>query len=188
PGAITAYARMEAATATLNPADQARFRPQRSCSKKISAAAMRIERLGDDAYVADARLLYCIHHRGESAERYIFIGADKNGLMLRVPNLLTQLCANMINVNGIVSQINPLLLVDADNQPLICDFFYATSFGDVYLNAGLEHRRRHHENNQEHQHNVHQRRDVDVGKGRLCPSIGCGKRHYRLAPATSAAL
>src|ERR1700674_3383318 len=102
---------------------------------------MRIERLGDDATVADARLLYCIHHRGEGAERYVLIGADKNGLMLRVPYLLTQLCANLINVNRIVAQINPLLLVDADHQPLFGDFFYAASFWDVDLDARLKHRR-----------------------------------------------
>ena len=66
-------------TPTCSAADHARLRPQRSCSKKISAlAAMGFERLGHDADVGDAGLLHRIHDRGESAERHILIGAQEN--------------------------------------------------------------------------------------------------------------
>jgi hypothetical protein len=149
---------------------------------------MGIERLGDDAHVADARLLYCVHHCSERPEWYVLVGADEDGLMLRVPYLLTQLCSNLINVNGIVAQINTLLLVDADNQALFRDLFYAASLWDVDLDAGLQHRRCHHEDDEQNENHVDQRGDVDVGKRRLRASIGCGERHYRFAPGPSAAL
>ena len=51
--------------------------------------------------------------------------------------------------------------------------------GTFDFDAGLQHRRGHHKNNQQHQHHVHQRRDVDVGERNLCPSVRSGECHYR---------
>src|SRR5713101_6639896 len=108
---------MEPATATCSAPDQARLRPQRSCSRKISAlACMGFERLRDDAHVADAGLLDRVHYRGEGAERHVLVGANEDGLMLRVADLLTQLGSDLINIDGIVAQKDALLLINADNQ------------------------------------------------------------------------
>src|ERR1700724_3061475 len=103
---------MDPATAMCNASDQVRLRPQRSCSKKISAlAAMRVQRLSHDAYVGDARLFYCIHDRSEGAEGHIFVGANEDGLVLRVADFLLQAGADFIDVDGLVAQKDALLLV-----------------------------------------------------------------------------
>src|SRR6266849_9824852 len=108
---------MEPATVICSAPDQARVWPQRSCSKKISAlAAMAFERLRDDAHVADAGLLDRVHHRGEGAERHVFVGAEKDRLMLRIANLLAELGSDLIDIDGIVAQKDALLLINADHQ------------------------------------------------------------------------
>src|SRR5919108_1041542 len=101
---------MAAVTPTCNPKDQARLRPQRSCSKNMSALlAMSIERLGDDAHIGDSGLSHCIHYRRKRPERDIFISANENGLVLRIADFCPQLCPNLVNVDGIVSQEDALL-------------------------------------------------------------------------------
>src|ERR1700730_4070277 len=113
---------MEPATAMCKISDQLRLRPQRSCSKKISAlAAMRVQRLRDDTHVGDARRFHGVHDGGESAEGDIFVGADEDGLVLRVADFLFKFGPDLVDVDCVVTQKNPLLLVDAD---------YQTFFGD----------------------------------------------------------
>src|SRR5436309_12150093 len=53
PRAMTAYKKIASVKATCIPADHARLRPQRSCSKKISPLSIGIQRLRDNAYVRD---------------------------------------------------------------------------------------------------------------------------------------
>src|SRR6266567_8691983 len=119
---------MATATPTCRPADHARLRPQRSCSKKISVLAMGLKGLGHDAHVGNSRPFHSIHDRGKRAKGHIFIRAQENGLMLRVANLLPQLASNLIDVNGVAPQKDALLLVNADDQALFGDFFYSASF------------------------------------------------------------
>src|SRR6266567_4439954 len=97
---------MATATPTCKPADHTRLRPQRSCSKKISVLAMRLKRLGHDADVSNSRPFHGIHDRGKRAEGHIFVCPQKNGLMLRVANLLPQLGANLIDIDRIAAQKN----------------------------------------------------------------------------------
>src|SRR5690348_2654733 len=102
---MVAYPMIAAVIAMCSPTDQDKLRPQLSCSKKISAfAAIGLERLGDDAYVADPGSLDCVHHSGEGAERNVFIGAQENRLMLGIANLLPQPVANLIDVHRIVAE------------------------------------------------------------------------------------
>src|SRR5271166_2300116 len=172
PGPITAYSTMEPATAICSATDQARLRPQRSCSKNISAlASMAFERLRHDAHIRDSRLLHRIHHCGEGAERDVFVRTDKDGLVLRVADLLPYLGGNLIDIDGIVAQKYALLLVHADHQPLFRDLLDGARFGHAHFDPRLQHRRGHHENNQKHQNNVYQRRDVDVGERSLGTSV-----------------
>src|SRR5215813_6721509 len=100
---------------TCRAADLARLGPQRSCSKKISALAMGPERLRHDADVGDTRLLHRIHNGRECAEGDVFVGAQINRLMRRVANFLLQHRGNGIDVDRIVAEEYPLLLVDADD-------------------------------------------------------------------------
>src|ERR1700730_19041065 len=105
---------MEPATAMCKISDQLRLRPQRSCSKKISAlAAMRVQRLSHDTHVGDARLFDCVHDGSEGAEGHIFVGANEDGLVLRVADFLLEPGTDFIDVDGIVAQKDAFLLVVA---------------------------------------------------------------------------
>src|SRR6266704_5239699 len=121
---------MATATPTCKPADHARLRPQRSCSKKISVLAMRLKRLGHDADVGNSRPFHGIHDCCKRAEGHVLICAEENGLMLRVANFLPQLFSNLIDIDWVASQEHALLLVNADHQALFGDFFYGASFGN----------------------------------------------------------
>src|SRR3984957_5011325 len=107
---------MTAVTARWKPADQARARPQLSCSKKISAfCAIFFQRLSDDADVGDARLLHRVHDGGESAEGNVFIGADENELIARIANLLPKPGRDLIDIDGVVPHEDALIFVDGDD-------------------------------------------------------------------------
>src|SRR5262245_8179391 len=104
-------------TAACSPRDQLRFRPQRSCSRKMSAlAAMRLNGLRHDAYVADAGLLHRIHDGGKGAERYVFISAHIDRLMLWITDFLPQLAADFVDVHCIVAQEHLLLAINGDHH------------------------------------------------------------------------
>src|ERR1700730_15053601 len=127
-------------------------------------AAMGIHRLRNDADIADARLFDGVHHGGEGAKRDIFVGAQINRLVLRIANFLSQARSNLVDVDGIVAEKNFLRFVDADHEALFGNLFDRASLGDLYFDTGLQYRRSHDENNEQPQDNIHQRRDVDVGK------------------------
>src|ERR1700674_2579802 len=180
PGPTTAYKMMEPAIAMCSAADQARLRPQRSCSKKISAlAAMTFERLGHDAHVRDSRLLDRIHHCCEGAEGHVLVRTDEDGLVFRIADFLPQLGGNLVDVDGVVPQEHALLLVDADDQAFFGDLLHGARLGNADLNPRLQHRRGHHEDDQKHQNDVDQRRDVDVGERSLGASVRSREGHYR---------
>src|ERR1700683_1722605 len=179
---------MTAVTATWNPADQPRARPQLSCSKKISAfCAILFQRLSDDADVGDARLLYRIHDRGECSEGHILIGADEDGLIPRVANLLPQLRCDFVNVDGVIAEEDALILIDSDHDPLFGDFFDRTRFGHADFNPGLKHWRGDHENNQQNEDHIDQRSNVDIGESSLRAAVGRSESHQRLTSAAGCA-
>src|SRR5438270_9883207 len=107
------YTSRPAVMAKCRPTDHARARPQRSCSKKISAfAAILFQGLGHDTDIRYPRLLHCIHHCGKCAEGDVLVRAHKDELVARVANLLPQLDPDFIDVNGVVAQEDALILVD----------------------------------------------------------------------------
>src|SRR5438552_18728096 len=168
------------ATATCRPADHARLRPQRSCSKKISAlACIGFERLGDDAHIADARTFDCIHYGCESPKWNVFIGANEDRLMLWITNLLPQTRPNFIDVDRIIAKKNALLFINADHHTFFGDFLYGARLGDTDFNARLKHRRSNHENDEQNQNYDDQWRDVDIGERGLGASVGSRKDHHR---------
>src|SRR5437588_759534 len=159
-----------------------------SVSVSVSAmAAVGIHRLRNYAHVADARLFDCVHHGGEGAKRDIFIGAQIDRLVLRIANLLPQARSDLIDVDGIVAEKNFLRFVDADYEALFGNLFHGAGVGDVDFDSGLQYRRGHHENNKQHEDDIHQRRDVDVGERGLGASVGGGEGHQRRTSATGAA-
>jgi len=62
--------------------------------------------------------------------------------------------------------------------------FDGAGVGHVHFDAGLQYRRGHHENDEQHQHHIDQRRDVDVGEGGLGASVGGSEGHQRRASVT----
>ena len=76
-------------------------------------------------------------------------------------------------------QEDALLLVDADDHTLFGDFLHRARFGNGNLNSRLEHWSRHHKYDEQHKNDVHQRRDVDVGKSDLGAAVASGEGHYR---------
>src|SRR5581483_9344881 len=145
----------------------------------MSVLAMRVDRLRDDADVGDARGLHGVHDRGPDAKGDFFVAAHINVLVLRVANLLPQLVGDLVDVDGVVAEINALLFVDGDHKPLLGDFFHRPGMRNVNLDAGLQHRSGDHENNQQDEDDVDERGDVDVGERRLRAAIGSGEGHYR---------
>src|SRR5258708_13356867 len=98
-------------TARCKPTDHARARPQRSCSKKISAfAAILFQGLGHDADVGNPRLLHCIHYGGKCAEWDVLVRAHKDELVARFANLLPQLDANLVKTYRLLAQDYPFTL------------------------------------------------------------------------------
>ena len=55
--------------------------------------------------------------------------------MLRIANLLPQLGADLVNIDGIVTQEHFLLFVNADHQALFGDLFDCAGFGYGDFNA-----------------------------------------------------
>ena len=85
----------------------------------------------------------------------------------RIANLLPQLASDRVDVDGVVSQEDSLILVDRDHQPFFGNLLHRPGFWHADVNPRLQHWRGHHENDQQHQHDVHERGDVNVGEGGL---------------------
>src|SRR6266404_2487239 len=147
-------------------------------------AAMGIHWLRNDTHIADARLFDCVHHGGEGAKRDIFIGAQIDRLVLRITNLLPQARSDLVDVDGIVPEKNFLRFVDADYEALFGNLFHGAGVGNVNFDSGLQYRRGHHENNKQHEDDIHKRCDVDIGKRGLGASVGGGEGHQRRTSAS----
>src|SRR5882724_12863298 len=137
-------------------------------------AAMGINGLRHDTYIADACLFDGVHHSGEGAKGNVFIGAQVNRLMLRIANSLLQRGADLVDVDRLVTEIDLLRLVDTYDQPLFGDLFHSARMGHAYFDPRLQHGRSHHEDDEQHEHDVHQWSYVDVGKRSLGASVGSG--------------
>src|SRR5438445_13260776 len=111
--------------ATCSPTERARGRPNFPCSKKISAfASILIERLGHDAHIGDAGSVDRVHDGREGSKRNIFVCADEYGLVLRVAYFLAQPGLDLVDVDRVVSEEHPLLLVDPDHHALVDGLFH----------------------------------------------------------------
>ncbi len=104
--------------------------------------------------------------------------------MLRIANFLLQARSDLVDVDGIVAEKNFLRFVDADHEALFGDLFDGAGVGHVDFDSGLQYGRGHHENDEQHEDDIHQRCDVDVGEGRLGASVGRGEGHQRRASVT----
>jgi len=138
--------------------------------------------LGDDTDITDAGLAQSVYNAGEDAERNFFVAAEKNGV-LRLLELRVDFSAELVNVDGIVAEINSLRFVDRDDEALLGDFLDRVRLGNVELDAGLEDGRGDHEDDQENEHDVDERHHVDLGERGL-RRFG-KRRHVRLKEVES---
>ena len=72
-----------------------------------------------------------------------------------------------MNVDGLISKINALSLVDRDDKPLLINFLDRVGLWDVNFDAGLQNGGGDHENDEEHEDNVDERDHVDLGERAL---------------------
>src|SRR6266446_9046927 len=71
--------------------------------------------LGDDTNITDAGLAQSVHHAGEDAEGDFFIAAEEHSVLLLF-QLRVDFGAELVNVDGLVAEINPLRFVDRNDQ------------------------------------------------------------------------
>jgi len=69
-----------------------------------------------------------------------------------------------VNVDGIVAEIDELVLVHGDDKSLLGDFLDGVSFGDVDVDAGLKNGCGDHEDDEEDEDDIDERNHVDVGE------------------------
>src|SRR5579883_3435697 len=122
--------------ATCSPTESARGRPRWLCSRKMSvSAAILVEGLSNDTDVSDTGAFNRIHDRGEGSEGDILVGANEDGLVLRVTDSLAQTSFDVVDIDGVVAEEDALLRVDADDQALLSDFFDGAGLGNVDFDA-----------------------------------------------------
>src|SRR6266404_4534168 len=122
--------------------------------------------LGDDADITDAGLAQSVYHAGEDAEGDFFVAAEEYGF-LRFFELRVNFGAKLVNVDGVVAEVNLLGFVDRYDETLFGDFLDGVRFGNVELDARLQDGCGDHEDDQEDQHDVDERHHVDLGERSL---------------------
>ena len=125
---------------------------------------LALERLGDDADVADAGSFDGIHYGGEGAEGDCFVGADVD-YFLFVRGILGEDGGEVVDVDGFVLEEDVLVFVDGDDEVDFAELRDEAGVGNGDLDAALQNRGGEHEDEEQNQDHVDQRRDVDVGHG-----------------------
>ena len=122
--------------------------------------------LRDDADVGDAGLAKRVDDAGKSAEGNGFVATEKDGVVGML-ELLFNFVGEVVDVDGVVAEIDALVLVEGDDEALLGDFFDGVGFGDVDFDAGLKDGGGDHKNDEENEDDVDERHHVDVGEGGL---------------------
>ena len=120
--------------------------------------------LGDDADVGDAGLAKGIDDGAEGAEGNGFVGAEEDDIAVGIFGLFFNFGSEVVNVDGIVAEIDALIFVDGDDEFLLGDFLDGVRFGDVNLDAGLQDGCGDHEDDEEDEDHVDERDHVDIGE------------------------
>src|ERR1700722_2801249 len=124
------------------------------------------KRLRDDTNIIDAREAQSVYDFGENAKGDGFVGAKKDGI-LGLFELSFYLSAETIDVDGCISNVDELILVDRNDETDFVDFLDGRRFGDVDFDTGLQDGGGNHENNEQDENNVDERDHVDLGERAL---------------------
>jgi hypothetical protein len=131
-----------------------------------SSAAPLGDGFGDDAYVGDAGNAQGIDDGGEGSEGNSFVAAEEYGVA-RMLELLFDFVGKLVDVDGIVAEVDALGLVYGDDEALLGDFLDGVNFGEIDFDAGLQDGCGDHEDDEEDEDDVNERHHVDVGEGGL---------------------
>ena len=92
--------------------------------------------------------------------------------------VVLQLHLDVVPRNLQLAQKNALVLGHRQDQlPLVVRNGLRLRLREVHVDAGLQHRRRDHEDDEQNQHDVHQRRHVDLGDGAAHAAAAAAHRH-----------
>ena len=142
----------------------------------MTHSSLLLKRLGDDADVGDAGLLDGIHHRGKGAEGHALVGAQVDDAFsgIGIAGSSSSSPGSSLTLTGLSCRKTFWSLVDGDDHALFGELIDGARLGDGDFDAGLQHRRGEHEDEQQHEHHIDQRCDVDLGECGLGAS--CAKR------------
>ena len=135
-----------------------------------------LDRLGDDADVGYAGLFDCVHYGGEGSEGDGLVGADVDDFLL-IRRVGREQAGEVVYVDRLVLQEDVLLLIDGDDLALFGELVDGAGLGDGHFDAGLEHGRGEHEDEQEDEDDVDERSDVDVREGGASLAGAGGEGH-----------
>jgi hypothetical protein len=121
---------------------------------------------GDDADVGEAGYTKGIDDRGKDAEGNGFVAAEKDRIVGML-ELLADLGGELVDIDGIVAEVDELALINRDDDMLLNVFLHGMSFGEIDFNAGLQDGRGDHEDDEENQDDIDEGHHVDVGERRL---------------------
>ena len=93
--------------------------------------------LRDNADVVDAGEAKRVHDGGKAAEGNGFIAAEEHAFLL-VLQLIANSGAELMNIDGLVAEIDALSLIDGDDEAVLVDFLDGSRFWNVDLDARLE--------------------------------------------------
>jgi hypothetical protein len=130
----------------------------------LSVRTFGLQGLGHDADVGNACLLDRIHDAGKGSKGHPLIGAQIDDLVSRIFAGLLQFVRQIVHIDGLSPRYTCLVFGNGHHHALLGDLFDGARLGNGYFNARLQHRRGQHEDHQQHQHHVDQRRDVDFGQ------------------------
>ncbi len=79
------------------------------------------DRLRDDADVVYAGQAERVHDGGKAAKGNRFIAAEEHAFLL-VLQLIADSGAELMNIDGLIAEINALSLINGDDEALLVDF------------------------------------------------------------------
>ena len=136
-----------------------------SVGNRSTSAAMRLQRLGDDAHVGDTGTASPRPSRCANAPKGTFSSARRKIAWPLGSRIFSRSFwgISLMLIGSLPRKTRCCLSMEID-QPLLGDFFHGLSFPHSDLDARLQDGRRDHEDDQQHQHHVDERGDVDVGE------------------------
>jgi hypothetical protein len=125
-----------------------------------------LDGLGDDADIGDAGLFDRVHHRSEGAEGYSLIGTYVDDLLF-ILGVCSEDGRKVVDVDRFVLEKDILVLVNGDHKMFFGELVDLPGLRNSDLDATLEDGGGDHEDEEQDQHDIDKRRDVDVRHGGL---------------------